>query len=190
MEYSKKHKIQAGFSLIELMVTLMIATLIVGGVLFQFRVFDSVIGLRGEAYDLASTLRTAQVYTVSAGISDDRSRFDRSVGVHYNVSSPQQYILFEDSNDNNQYNTGDAIIETYTIPDNYRISYICVETNCINNNVVTVLFQRPEFDAIFSINNTLVSASEVLFGVALTNNTAEVFNVEVGATGQITVATP
>lgn len=196
-------KYTRGFSLIELLVSLAIATLIVGSVLFQFRAFDTVLGLKAVAYDLALNLRTAQVWSVSAGVDSTGVGYDTNVGIYVDLDNPRQYILYEDRNKNGIYGVADDfIIETYQIRDTYQFIEICYDgSHCSRDSGgpfddMSITFQRPEFDAIFRARDTgigfppVANASSITFKISMTANPAQLFEVEITSTGQINVTAP
>jgi prepilin-type N-terminal cleavage/methylation domain-containing protein len=186
-----KNKNNRGFSLIELLVTLAISIVVVSAVLFRFDSFDSVVVLKSIAYEVALTVREAQIFAVSAA-GDTSGNFDTPYGVYVNLNNPQEYIFFEDnfpSTPNLQYDSGqDNIIETYTMNSKYQFFELCVDANC-NPNWVSLVFQRPNFDP--TIRSSIgSSASSATFRVSMTDNSATTFSVVVGLTGQVSVTSP
>lgn len=197
MAYYKKQT--AGFSLIELLVTLTIATLVVGSVMFQFRIYDSIVVLKGLAYEMAFTLREAQVFAVSSGVSTDGATFDLPYGIYVDLDSPQEYIFFQDNNENGRYDSSDIIIETYEIKDAFTLSQICVDADCVsadssvtNEREVSVVYRRPEFDAMYDVRDggSLIDTSgtsELVIRFELESDDTIYFDVVAGITGQISV---
>lgn len=177
-----------GFSLIELLVTLAISTVIAGGILVRFDAFDSVVVLKSIAYEIALTVREAQVYAVSAA-GDSSGTFRTPYGVAFSTAAPQQYLLFEDSNDNGVYDTGgDTIVTTYTMNGKYAIQDLCSQFVC-GRNALSVIFRRPEFDPIVAETPDVSGASQATIFLGLSDSVATTtsFEVTVGATGQISV---
>ncbi len=174
-----------GFSLIELLVTIAISTLIASAVLVRFSAFDSVVILKTIAYEIALTLREAQVYAVSA-TGDTAALFDSPYGVYFDTNAPQNYIFYEDSNGNLDYDgpSTDTILETYTMNPKYQISDLCVGGSCGQSDL-SVAFQRPEFDA-----NLVPNGSSGSIVISLVDTPATTFTVTVGNTGQISVTSP
>lgn len=190
MVFKTTHR-QRGFSLIELLVSLAIAVLVVGGILLRFRSFDSIVVLKGTAYDVALTLREAQVKSVSAGGGEGASFADYPVGVFFDTGEPNEYIAFYDVNDNSDYDSGtDTIIETYVIPDNYEISDICLDSDCTNPTSLTITYHRPEFDAVFVSDTGPSTASDAKILVSVSTDATQYFTVVAGVTGYISVETP
>ena len=188
---------QAGFSLIELMVAISIATFVVSAVLLQFRVFDSVIVLKGFAYEMALTIREAQVFAVSAGIGRNDT-FDNPYGIYLDLDNPTEYILFENSNPSVDmaYDSSDYIVERYELDNGFQFNQICLDAVCSSAREVSIVYERPEFDAIFAAWNSAGGSiatgavSEVSIRLESTQNPAQYFDVIAGVTGQVSVAGP
>lgn len=178
-----------GFSLIELLVTLAISILMVSAVLFRFDSFDSVVVLKSIAYEIALTVREAQVFAVSAS-GDTSGTFDTPYGVYIDSNSPNNYIFFEDSNNNLQYESGtDTIIETYTMNAKYQVSDLCVNSTCSKNSV-SIVFQRPNFDPTITSSLPETNPISATIQVGMVDDPSITFSVLVGLTGQITVLSP
>lgn len=176
------------FSLIELLVTLAISTVIAAAILIRFDAFDSVVVLKSIAYEIALTIREAQVYAVSAA-GDSAGTFRTPYGVAFSMATPQQYVLFEDSNNNGVYDTaGDTIVTTYTMNGKYEIEDLCAEASC-GRTALSVIFRRPEFDPIVAETPDVPNASraQIFVGLADVTATSTQFVVIVGATGQVSV---
>ena len=187
-----KHASVRGFSLVELLVTLAISTIIVGGVLIRFNAFDSVVVLKSIAYEVALTIREAQVFAVSAtGNQAMTSQFDQPYGVHFDLANPQQYILYENAAGTLEYGSGDTIIETFTMNQKYEINDICVTPasggESCTATTLSVAFQRPEFRA-YIFPGTDPVQSRVTF--TMVDDPSTTFSVVVGVTGNITVESP
>ena len=185
---SKKQK-SLGFSLIELLVTLAISIIIVSAVLFRFDAFDSVVVLKSITYEIALTVREAQIFAVSAA-GDTSGAFNTPYGVYVDRNNPVDYIFFEDSNNILRYDNGtDSIIETYTMNSKYNIVDLCVDATCNKNNL-SLTFQRPNFDPNIVSSPAQVNPTSATIRVGMTDDPNTTFSVVVGLTGQVTVTTP
>lgn len=125
--------------------------------------FGGKVLLENLAYDIALSVRQAQVY----GISVQRfgtDTFSAGYGVHFDTSSPSTYWTFADAlTANGLYdcptpgsNTTCELVQSTSISRGFRISKICVpagtdSTTCTSVNPVDVTFRRPEPDACISI---------------------------------------
>jgi prepilin-type N-terminal cleavage/methylation domain-containing protein len=157
-----------GFTLVELLITIVIFVMLTGVVLFNQNSFDNTILLKNLAYDIALTIRQAQTYGVNVKESQKSGTFS-SYGVYFNKEmNNKSFILFADTDKSNSFNSFDPLnmdciagdtecVQKFSLKRNSYISEICVGANdgdCIdpNNltNNLTILFQRPDPDAILS----------------------------------------
>lgn len=179
--------LQKGFSIIELLVTLAIATLVVSAVLVRFDVFDSVVVLKSLAYEVALTVREAQVFSVST-IGDSTGTFDTPYGVYFSEATPQQYVLFEDDGDL-VYDADDTILETYEMNAKYELRDLCADATCGRTDL-SLVFQRPEFDPIITVAPAVANPTSARIQLGIQEDTATTFSVVVGLTGQVSVEAP
>ena len=156
---------QAGFSLIELLVVTGVIAVISGLMLVSNSTFGGQILLQNLAYDIALTLRQAQVY----GISVQRfgTSYGSSYGMHFDKDSIV-YPLFADAvNPNGIYNPDaahptdplyDETVKTTTIGGGFRITSLCAvlvgasPPTCTSINSLDIVFKRPDPDACIAIN--------------------------------------
>jgi len=155
----KKQQINnnTGFTIIELVVVFTVSAVIFGVVVSGYSDFSSKAELENIALDVALTIREAQVYGISVkeiGVG----QFDLAYGVYFDIDEPNQFILFSDSVINNTYDTGEEI-STFTVKSDYSISDLCITTVGLGQDctigMLSVIFRRPEPDAIFSPVGTL-----------------------------------
>ena len=148
----------AGFSLVELIVSIGIMVLVLSIVITQQGSFNSAVLLRSQAYEIALTIRDAQLSAMSAintgGSTED---FSSVIGVHFDKASPNRYVVFIDSESgataNAFYNDGEQFGVLGIIDNRFEIIDI-LDTN--GNSVggpgtgqVSITFERPDFDARF-----------------------------------------
>lgn len=181
----------AGFTLVELMVTVGIMVLISTLVLVNNSAFGGTVNLRNLAYDVALTVRQAQVYGVS--VKRFGSSFEAGYGVHFDMSDPGEFILFADAvSVNGLYDVGEIVAppSPYTFAQGYQITDIKAGaggSECTGTSVGTldIVFVRPEPDARIRANSgtTLLEQGCVILTSPRGNRTA----VLVEATGQISV---
>lgn len=138
-----------GFTLIELMVSIAIMAFIVGVALINHGKFNNTIALTNLSYEMALSIREAQVYGVS--VRSFGSVTPTQYGVWF-YGNPTQYILFADTNGNNVFDSGEAV-ETAQITQGNYISNFCAEKSGVSTcygtlSGLSVLFKRPNPDAV------------------------------------------
>ena len=144
------------------MITAGIIGIITAVIVFNYGSFNNTILLKNQAYELALDLREAQIFAVSVRGQD--SQFREDYGLFFSLASPQQYVLFQDTDSEGE--TGDRyydedkneiISSPYVIDSRFSIDRICV--NIVNEgqdicpNAVSDLsisFRRPDFNAQFA----------------------------------------
>lgn len=144
--------------MIELLVVTGILVLISGLILFNNRQFKGRILLENLAYDIALSVRQAQVYGISVRQFGDT--FDISYGMHFNVqSSSHTYNLFGDTGGvsaNGLWDPGEDVSPSpYNIESGYFIARLCVPAGvdpgtCSPVTQIDIVFRRPEPDACIS----------------------------------------
>jgi len=142
------------------MVVCAIMVVIAGVVMANQSKFGGQVLLQNFAYDVALSLRQAQVYGISVQ-QYGTGGFRAGYGIHIDRStSDTRYILFADSSGttpNGIYNgpTQDQVRTEMTITRGYRISKLCVPAgsnadSCEEASMIDVVFMRPEPDALIS----------------------------------------
>lgn len=138
----KKISRQKGFTLIELIASIAVFTIVTGVILYNYAQFNTNVLITNYAYDVALTIRQAQVYGVAvrervAGQGD----FNASYGVHFENASPNSFVFFADSNNGtgnraNIYDSGlnnsgvsDESLGTSYLPGAYVFKNFCVIQN-------------------------------------------------------------
>mgnify|MGYP000267498473 CR=1 FL=1 len=188
---------QAGFGLIELVVTIGIMVLVSSVVLSRHTGFNSEVLLRNQAYSVAFTIREAQQSAVSAvgGAGDFRSAY----GVYFTTDTTnnanQLYRSYRDLNGNLAYDappSGDNPLLN-RLDGRFVLSNIdapgasLVPPGVPDLAAVSIAFQRPNFDAIyFDANGNEFTADQVNIEIQL-QSSGETEQVVVLPTGQILV---
>lgn len=177
-----------GFTLIEMLVVLGIMAVLTAALLTRNSAFGGSIILRSLAYDVALSIREAQVYGIAVRQSI-AGTFTRGYGVNVRSASPASYLLFSDLDDNGHYSGEGELVTRYTLKNGYKISDICItratgEEQC-SVQKADVTFQRPEPDAYIRQDDTATLNQRVRIRIASPGgSTADVL---VEATGQISV---
>lgn len=196
-----------GFSLIELLVVTGIIVILSSVLLANNSRFGGTITLQNLAYDIALSIRQAQVY----GIAVQRygaANFGAGYGMHFNTATPATYYFFADAllPENGLYDcpTPGSVCELVpslspTIQGGYRISDLCVKASgapsesCGVQGVqqLHILFKRPEPDALISAggNSCILSLGNCMESarIILESPRGQTISVVVEATGQISV---
>ena len=168
MKFHKTHK--AGFTLIELLVVLGIFIIITAVVLARQNRFSSDILLTDSAYQVAISVRQAQVYGLSVrGSNTGGSTLDYQTGYGLHFSTPvplTSYSFFPDLDENGTLGvTSDGVNEssasgfsTLTL-NKARISDVCGTTFgspvCLssrNINFLDIVYIRPNHAAVITDN--------------------------------------
>jgi prepilin-type N-terminal cleavage/methylation domain-containing protein len=206
----KNHKNGAGFTLIEALVSLVIISVIMSTVLFNYGVFSDNLALSSSAQEVAVTIRQAQTYGLTVReVSVGGGAFDKAYGVYFNKTEPGSYYLFADSSGvaNKKYDVGTGVcgsittecIEKFTLRNGVTINDVCNEATCsITSTAMNVTFLRPNPDAKIYFTDsagTFVDKSPVvspftgyLSGwVVLRSPKGKRLNVTIESTGQVLV---
>lgn len=170
-----------GFSLVELLVAVSILVLLAGVVLARYKDFDSITLLQSLAYDVALSIREAQVLGV--GVRGAADSYDPPFGVHFDVNTPTQYVLFRDSDENDTYSASE-MVSLFHIGNGHSITDICFDGDC-SVNEANVLFERPDLDAIFATGGNRETTVAVMTITLSSQNHTQV--VQVRSTGQISL---
>lgn len=194
-----------GFTLIELLISAAIITIISSIVLVRFNAFDSTVLLKSTAYEVATAIREAQIYSLSVvntGSDQSSSGFRYPYGLHFtHGSGATMYTLFrfDDISPDKApaFGVNDGVTETTlrVIPlgGSAEISDICIKRTleplpeCGRD--VDISFRRPEFSALFYDSSLGADSSieYVKLYVSSTKDTTKKWVVEVKVLGQIMV---
>ncbi len=198
-------KDSAGFTLIELIVSMAIMAAILSVVVFNFAKNSNMTTLTTIAYDVALTLRQAQIYGISVKNSAEpnaTAEFNAGYGVHFNTDS-NSYITFKDNpaadgthnglyNDNSSDCTAASdkgeCIEQVPIQQGYGVGKICTTTpgDC-SASTVDITFLRPDTKAKIIFNGTGGLQPEAQIYLQSTGNNPITKIIDVQSTGQISV---
>jgi prepilin-type N-terminal cleavage/methylation domain-containing protein len=162
--------VSRGFTLIELVVVTAIIALITGLILVSDSTFGGKILLENLAYDMALSIRQAQIY----GISTQRftqgsfNTFNTGYGVHFDMSDPTHYLTFADACTASAGTPPDGLytvagsscvgesVGLTTIDRGFKIVKLCATkggTEHCDKDTLDIVFVRPEPDAIISYDS-------------------------------------
>jgi prepilin-type N-terminal cleavage/methylation domain-containing protein len=194
MFFQSNHRTVApkAFGLVELMVSISIMAVVSTIIITRQSAFNGAVLLRNQAYEVAFSLREAQLLAVSGG-----DTAVRSYGVSFDTSSSNQrtYRIFSDANDNGVLDTGEQIGLTGRLDSRFFIREVSPEIG----GQLTVIFTRPNFDARLCVRSggctmpahytSGTAYIDVARNDAAGNAVGEVRRVQVSSTGQISVVT-
>lgn len=160
---SKKQKsfFSSGFTLIEMVVVLTIFSFIAITLFVKNSEFSSKVLLTNLAYEVALSIRQAQVFGLSAReVSPGSNQFNTGYGVYFNENTPETYIFFADTDEDGFYDGQSELLETYNFRRGNKISRFCATTtggseSCSNlgsMNILHITFKRPNPDGIIKTN--------------------------------------
>jgi len=186
-----KHSISnAGFTLVELLVSVSIFALMTALLVSKYGTFNQGILLTNLAYDVALTLRTAQSYGLNVkSASPTGNEFNLPYGVHFSKKSPLQILFFSDGNQNGTYDNGEYTISTYNIKRGSRVKDVCASnghSQCTNSgDTLDIVFRRPDPTAFIKQGN---NSHDVRAEILLESSDGGRKKVIVNKTGQIAVS--
>ena len=182
-----------GFTLIELLVVLSIMLVITGVFLVRNQQFNSAILLRSLSYQVALSIRQAQVFGVGVKeVGAGTGNFSAGYGVYFSTLSPTTYVLFADVNNNGVYDVGDVAVQNFAVGSGFRIASFCATTSggveqCAPADIsaLTVSFRRPNPEPTITTNLTGYTYSEA--SITAASSAGSERSVTVGAAGEIAV---
>ena len=206
-----RKKVQLGFTLIELMVSIAIFAVITGLVMVGQSRFGVNLLVTNLAYDVALGIRQAQVYGVSVRAasqvchvtSGTGTIFDCRYGIHFANSG--YFVLFADIDGNGFYNTaadngvscitpvGSApeCLTVFKVTQGNSISQFCAGTTDCSNTDITdmdILFKRPDPEpTVQAYNGALGYGPDSNASITVTSSQNVSKTVVVSPSGQVSV---
>jgi prepilin-type N-terminal cleavage/methylation domain-containing protein len=194
-------RVQRGFTLIELLVVIAIITIISTIILANNNRFGGQVQLQNLAYDIALSIRQAQVYGISVqrfGVTG--TQYAPGYGMHFATNVPNNYILFGDIVTANGVYTAGELVQSTTIQSGYTIAGLFVtppggtETPATS---IDITFRRPDPDAYITRNGsglTFNANGSLLTGtiyeqarILVRSPRNDLKNIIISANGQISV---
>jgi prepilin-type N-terminal cleavage/methylation domain-containing protein len=189
---------QAGFTLIELLVVIGIITVVSAVILANNNKFGGQALLQNLAYDIALSVREAQVYGISVK-QNSAGAFSSGYGMYFALATPGTYHLFADVAQSGVYAAHEDVSPSpYVIGRGFYISKLCVTPasgveNC-TPTTLDIIFIRPEPDAWInptcsagSNGNETCTSLYTRARVVMTSPRGDVMSVVVYSNGQISV---
>jgi type II secretory pathway pseudopilin PulG len=184
-----------GFGLVELMVSVGIISLVATVVLVQQRSYNSAVLLRSQAYEIALRLRNVQLSAVSsANTTGDDTGFRSVLGVHFDTDPAHNgvYKIFKDGNSDGFYDLGEQYDVQGKLDPRFEIRAIRAEGTPVVGGMISVVFERPNFDARFFRSTSVEQAGatieiDIARREATGNGPGDIRTIEITKTGQIAV---
>lgn len=194
----RTNRLTGGFGLVELLISISIMVLVMGVILSRNSAFNGASLLRAQAFDLALSLREMQLLAVSATNDESGDHYRNVYGMVFDKSDSKanSYIIFRDNNGDFSYDANEVFGKQGIIDPRYRIEDIILLSSGGNTSVnkATVLFKRPNFDALLyegandPIDSSVYGIQIIIRRKGTTGDGADkIRTVELSRTGQITV---
>jgi prepilin-type N-terminal cleavage/methylation domain-containing protein len=190
MQFFHKQNKKKGFTLVEIIVAMAIFAFIAASIFAGNSNFNSGVLLTNLAYEVALTIRQAQVFGLSVRESVT-SGFDLGYGVHFNTNNQVNYIFFADINDDGYYTPPNESIESFTLRRGNKIGSFCVYNVASSKvcsdtvNTLDITYKRPNPDAIIKVDNAIYKTAEIYIESPKGNRRM----VRVDESGQISIET-
>ncbi len=178
--------------MIELLVSVSIFALINTIILAKYNQFNAGILLTDLAYEIALSVREAQVYGLGAReTTPGSSNFNASYGAHFAYATTGAFDLFYDLDGSGGYDDGE-LLENKRITQGNSIADLCVldgsgGESCASTGGLSrldIIFTRPNPDAII---NTNTNSNYARARITVTSPQGGTRTVTVQRTGQISV---
>jgi len=209
-----KLKTKAGFTMIELMVTVSIFVVVTTVILASYPKFSSRIILEDVAQQVALSVRQAQTYGLSVKEFGAGNIFP-GYGIYFPslANDNKSFTIFADINGDKKYNltgcgiVGSECLDKFTIQSGERIYALCVNlkndgiaafstiddlagvNNCVSINSLHISFTRPNPDATITayLGGANYDSSYSDAEIVVASPRGEVKTIVVWLTGQISV---
>lgn len=136
---------KAGFTLVELIVTMTVLLIITTISLAKYPEFNQRVALKKTVQEVALVVRQAQAYGLGVKEYVPGSGIYPGYGVNFDLSEPAKFRLFADLNDNRVYDSESGeLIELFEIKDGSKIVRLCQNSgaNC-SMSILDVVYYRP-----------------------------------------------
>jgi prepilin-type N-terminal cleavage/methylation domain-containing protein len=154
MKIFLKNRYSKGFTLVELLVVVAIVGLITVIVFTNYRMGEKEFLLQGAVHQISQDARRVQGMALAS--RSIGGSVPSGYGIYFNLSDPNQYILFADNDDDGLYGSGDTDIEVLEI--NLPISLTAISTG----SPLSVVFSPPDPSVLISGNPATAETSITL----------------------------
>lgn len=148
----------SAFTLVELLVVVAIIIIISGVMLANVNKFGGQTLLQNLAYDIALSVREAQVYGIAVQSTGTSGSLTPGYGMYFSMTDPVHYHLFADTKNSSGQISPDGLYEAgedvppseYSIGSNFKIAKLCATQNNVEDCTpmqLTIIFLHPEPDA-------------------------------------------
>lgn len=193
MNLLKSKKNKRGFTLVELVVSVAIFLVITSVILANHSRFSGTLLIENLAYDIALSVRKAQVFGLSVREFETGSdEFNVGYGIHFDSGSNNTYIFFADRDRNEKYDGPSEIIETFTLRKGNVISQFCgtlangmEKCSSADISFLDIIFERPNPDAI--IKSNILDDIYASAKITVMSPQGTMWNINTVITGQISV---
>jgi type II secretory pathway pseudopilin PulG len=189
----------AGFTIMELVAVMGIIVVVSAVTLANNARFGGSVLLQNLAYDMALSIRQAQVYGIAVR-NYGSGNFSALYGMHFDISDATHYELFADVSGSGIYDPSKNVPPSpYVIGRGYRIDGLCSPAGtdpatCTRVGQLDVVYKRPEPDARITAGSgggqTCIqnpSQCKESARIIVKSPRGDIMSVLVEATGQISV---
>ncbi len=199
----------SGFTLVEMLVSISIASLIMTTVFFNYRTFTDDLALSAAAQEMAIAVRQTQSYGLTVKeVTIGGGQFSSAYGIYFDLNQPSNYYLFADTNTTGnaryRYDVGSGCgsgstecIEKFNLNNGVQITSICDANACppaSGVEMMNISFLRPIPDASIYFYTNSAGASVVgpsgKGKIKLTSPRGSTMTITVDSTGQVLVQKP
>ena len=184
-----------GVTLVEIMVAISIFTIVTAVVLFNHTTFNANILVTNLAYEIALSIRQAQVYGLSVRQELGESEsFNYAYGVYFSPSFNNKFYLYADKNNDKNFNPAegctdpeDECLEEFTLRNGVVIDEIKAG-GVFADEYLNILFQRPNPEAVIILDGDVVSPPQSDATIVIkSERTNKEKTIRIDRTGQISV---
>ncbi|OGZ06048.1 MAG: hypothetical protein A2845_01345 [Candidatus Lloydbacteria bacterium RIFCSPHIGHO2_01_FULL_49_22] len=164
---TRSYPVTAGFTLLEMLVTLSIFVIITSTLLISYSGFNKHLSVDTLAHEIGQWIRDAQVSAMSVKSARTVAGMYPGYGVHFTLSDPGKFIFFADLDSDDQYDpgvcgaAGSECEREIVLTQGNKIDALCGVTTggiftakCLSPNgassVFDIVFTRPDPDAVIS----------------------------------------